>query len=129
MNASSATVDRCALPQAETQQHMLALAQANRVRLARAALKRRVGAGEVHVADVILDPPSEAEGMTITDLLTSQRRWGATRCRKFLASLPLTETKTVGSMTERQRLALAAMLGGHVDEVPTLLPVAQLAAV
>jgi hypothetical protein len=40
----------------------------------------------------------------------SQRRWGQTRCRKFLAQIPMSEQKTVGSMTERQRRTLAAML-------------------
>ena len=40
--------------------------------------------------------------MAIADLLMSQRRWGRTRCRKLLA-MPITETKTIGSLTERQR--------------------------
>ncbi len=40
----------------------------------------------------------------------SQRRWGQTRCRKFLAQVPMSEKKTIGSMTERQRRTLAAML-------------------
>ena len=48
--------------------------------------------------------------MTVADLLTSQRRWGHTRCRKFLQCIPMSENKTVGSMTDRQRRALAQML-------------------
>jgi hypothetical protein len=91
-------------------QHMQALQRANAVRLARAELKRRVAIGEICVADVILDAPWEAESMTISDLLTSQRRWGHTRCRKFLQCVPMSENKTVGSMTDRQRHALAQML-------------------
>ena len=91
-------------------QHMQALQRANAVRLARAELKRRVAIGEISVADVILDAPWEAESMTISDLLTSQRRWGHTRCRKFLQCVPMSENKTVGSMTDRQRRALAQML-------------------
>ena len=54
--------------------------------------------------------------MAIADLLLSQHRWGRTRCRRFLASIPMTETKTVGSMTERQRRALAARLNGDLDD-------------
>ncbi len=50
--------------------------------------------------------------MTVSDLLTSQRRWGSTRCRKLLQSIPMSENKTVGSMTERQRTALAGLLEG-----------------
>jgi hypothetical protein len=102
-------------------QHMRALAQANRVRLARAELKRQVAEGETSVADVVLSCPWEAESMTISDLLTSQHRWGRTRCRRFLASIPMSETKTIGSMTERQRNALAGMLAGdHVYAVSDL---------
>jgi hypothetical protein len=91
-------------------QHLRALARANQVRLARADLKRRVAAGEVAVADVLLGSHWEAESMTVADLLTSQRRWGSTRCRKVLQSLGMSETKTVGSMTERQRRAMVHLL-------------------
>lgn len=48
--------------------------------------------------------------MTISDLITSQRRWGRARCRRLLQSIPISEQKTIGSMTERQRQALAAAL-------------------
>lgn len=91
-------------------QHMRALQRANEVRLARAELKRKVGDGEVSVGQVILECPWEASSMTITDLLLSQRRWGDARCRKFLTGIGMPETKTVGSMTDRQRRALAAMV-------------------
>jgi hypothetical protein len=92
-------------------QYMRALERANKVRLARAELKRRVAIGEVEVADVILECPWEADSMAVADLLMSQRRWGQTRCRKFLSQIPMSEKKTVGSMTERQRRTLAALLG------------------
>ncbi len=91
-------------------QYMRALERANKVRLARAELKRRVATGEADVAEVILDCPWETESMAVADLLTSQRRWGQTRCRKFLSQIPMSEKKTIGSMTERQRRTLAEML-------------------
>jgi hypothetical protein len=92
-------------------QYMRALERANAVRLARAELKRRVAFGEIDVAELILYCPWEAHSMAVADLLMSQRRWGQTRCRKILAQLPMSEKKTVGSMTDRQRHALVAMLG------------------
>jgi hypothetical protein len=92
-------------------QYMRALERANQVRLARAELKRRIATAELDVAEVILECPWEAESMAVADLLMSQRRWGQTRCRKFLSQIPMSEKKTVGSMTERQRRTLAAMLG------------------
>src|ERR1700689_3963167 len=94
----------------EGPQHMRALERANHVRLARAELKRAVAKGTVHAWEVVLRCPWEADGMAISDLLLSQRRWGATRCRKLLLTIPMSETKTIGSMTDRQRVALAAML-------------------
>jgi hypothetical protein len=99
-------------------QHMRALSQANRVRLARAELKRQIADGTRTVAEVVLECPWEAESMSIADLLMSQHRWGRTRCRRFLATIPMTETKTIGSMTERQRHALAACLGGQAVSDP-----------
>lgn len=91
-------------------QYMRALERANKVRLARAELKRRVADGELDVADVISDCPWEAESMAVADLLMSQHRWGQTRCRKFLSQVPMSEKKTIGSMTERQRQTLVSML-------------------
>ncbi len=91
-------------------QNIRALARANQVRLARAELKRRVAFGKIDVAEVILHCPWEAHSMAVADLLMSQRRWGQTRCRKLLAQLPMSENKTIGSMTDRQRRALAVML-------------------
>jgi hypothetical protein len=89
---------------------MRALARANEVRLARAELKRRVASGEITVAEILLGHHWETENMTISDLLMSQRRWGHQRCRKLLMQVPVSENKTVGSMTERQRHALAQLL-------------------
>jgi hypothetical protein len=91
-------------------QYLRALERANEVRLARAELKRHLAMDEIDAAEVILACPWEVESMAVADLLMSQRRWGQIRCRKLLAQIPMSERKTVGSMTERQRGALAAML-------------------
>jgi hypothetical protein len=94
-------------------QHMEALARANRVRLARAELKRSIGRGEVEVTDVIRDCPWETESMTLAELLTSQRRWGRTRARKLLQAVALSENKKLGTLTPRQRALLAGALGSR----------------
>ena len=111
-------------------QHLRALQRANEVRLARAELKRRVSAGELTVSEVVLTVPWETESMTISDLLTAQRRWGHTRCRRFLQGVPMSESKTVGSMTDRQRNAIASMLDGATSTTPAAVraPVGALAA-
>lgn len=105
-------------------QHLVALQRANKVRLARAELKRRIGAGEITVGEVVLSAPWEAASMTVADLLMSQKRWGRTRCRKFLSAIPLSETKTVGALTERQRRAVAQTLGDVRDEASCLVAAA-----
>jgi len=91
-------------------QHMEALAHANRVRLARASLKRAILAGKADVIEVIRTCPWEVETMTVGELLRSQRRWGRARARKFLSSLALNENRELGRLTERQRGVLAAEL-------------------
>ncbi len=101
------------------QQHLRALDRANEVRLARADLKRRIADGKVRAADVILTAPWEAESMAVADVLMSQRRWGRTRARRFLAAIPLAETKTLGSMTDRQRQAVALAMGSAAPTDPT----------
>ena len=103
--SSTATVPSFAAPQ-----HLVALAHANKVRLARAELKKRIGNGQQSAGEVILDCPWEAASMTVADVLMSQRRWGSARCRKLLMSLHISETRTVGSLTQRQRNELALRL-------------------
>ena len=89
---------------------MRALAEANRIRLARAAMKRSIARGDASAASVVLDSPPETENMTLAELLSSQRRWGRTRVRKVLGSLALSEGKRLGSLTPRQRMLLAREL-------------------
>jgi len=78
-----------------------------------------VAEGDVSAAEIVLTSPWEAESMAIADLLMSQHRWGRTRCRRFLVSIPMSETKTIGSFTERQRRALAARLNGEAPPLVT----------
>ncbi len=91
-------------------QHMQALAHANRIRLARAALKRSVRSGDSNAAEVVRSCPFEVETMTVSELLRSQQRWGRTRARKFLSSLALNENRQLGRLTDRQRQLLASEL-------------------
>src|SRR5690242_15606874 len=97
-------------PRRGTPQCMEALARANEVRLARATLKKDICAGRRSVTEVISDSPWEAESMSLSELLCSQRRWGRARSRKLLASAALGEAKKVGSLTERQRRILVGAL-------------------
>jgi hypothetical protein len=97
-------------------QHLRALERANKVRLARADLKRRIADGQLGAAEVILSSPWEAESMAVADVLMSQRRWGQTRARRLLAGCQMPENKTLGSMTERQRQAVALAVRNAASE-------------
>jgi hypothetical protein len=97
------------------EQRLVALGRANHVRVARAELKRQLRGGEVKAAETILLSSHVIGTMTVTELLSSQRGWGPTRAANVLRSVSLSERKTLGSLTERQRLMLAAVLsiGGN----------------
>jgi hypothetical protein len=104
-------------------QHLRALEQANRVRLARADLKRKVATQQASVVDVLVECPWQAESMSISDLLMSQRRWGRARCRRLLISLGIPENKPIGTLTQRQRDALVAVLSARYQPSPAAAPV------
>jgi hypothetical protein len=94
----------------QRRQRLDALAHATWIRQVRAELKRRIADGDLSAAEVILLHKPEVETMPVAEVLTSQPRWGDVRCRRFLTPMCLQESKTIGSLTERQRLALAARL-------------------
>ncbi|MBA2440615.1 MAG: hypothetical protein ACR2FZ_00095 [Thermoleophilaceae bacterium] len=105
------------------QQRFEALEVANRVRLARAGIKEKVREGELSVAEVVLSCPWQIQGMSISDLLMSQRRWGLSRCRRLLVSVGIPEDKRIGTLTERQRVALVSVLEAKVEPgIPAAFP-------
>jgi hypothetical protein len=110
VDATSIAPAQMTAPAIHAPQHMQALARANRVRLARAELKRAIARGDVEAAEVVREGGWETESMTLAELLTSQRRWGRTRARKFLLGLALSENKRLGTLTPRQRALLCAEL-------------------
>ena len=99
-----------AIRPAASSQPAQALQLANRVRRARSVLKARVAKGQLAAAEVILTHPSEAASMPVAQLLASQRGWGEARSRAFLAQVAVPEDKLIGSLTERQRRAVASQL-------------------
>jgi hypothetical protein len=84
-------------------QHIRALQIANEVRLARSRMKKQICQGELSAAEVIDNCPGEVRTMTVAELLGSQRRWGGKRCRTFLKSIPMSETRKIGELTDRER--------------------------
>lgn len=102
-------------------QHMIAFAKANRVRFARAALKRDLREGRLSLSDALEE--EYMRSMTVFGLLCVQHRWADVRARKALSraasllgmAFPLPENKTVGSLTDRQKRALLQACGCESD--------------
>jgi len=103
-------------------QPLRALELANRVRRARAELKTRIGDGQVSAAQAILTCPPDVASMPIGQLLASQRGWGDVRSRAFLARAAVREDKSIGSLTGRQRRAIASLLMPTVSGAQFELP-------
>jgi hypothetical protein len=97
-------------------QRRRALERANHVRGARAELKRRVREGEVSAVETIMRGSHDTDTMTVSELLSSQRGWGPSRVARILRSVAVSERKTLGSLTHRQRLMLAAVLSIHGEQ-------------
>jgi hypothetical protein len=75
-----------------------------------------VAKGDADVGVLVLACPWEARSMTVAELLSCQRRWGASRTRKVLALLQISERKSLGSMTDRQRRVLSTLLGSSEQD-------------
>lgn len=93
-------------------QHMEALQKAHRIRLARAEMRHDVAEGRTTVAEVVADVPPHAETMMLCDLLALQHRWGKARVRRFCVRVSISEARTLGALTERQRRVVAEALAG-----------------
>ena len=85
-------------------QPLVALTEANRVRVERARLKRDVKAGRVSIAQAL--QADCALSMRVLDLLRAQRFYGPVRCRKLLRRAGVPEHARVAGLTARQRAAL-----------------------
>jgi hypothetical protein len=92
------------------QQRLHALAMANMMRSSRSRLKGEIRSGAVTVTALLRDPPPEAEGCPLRELLISQRGWGWRRCIGFLTAHEISEHKLIRELTARQRELLAREL-------------------
>jgi hypothetical protein len=91
-------------------QHLVALADANRIRLARAALKRAIKKGEVRVSEVLLSEiPDWLETMPVEALCLASPRVGKYRVYPVLHQVPTHPHSHVGFLTIRQRWVLAEL--------------------
>ena len=89
---------------------MDALVRANKIRTARAQLKRDLKAGKVSIHKLLLDPPSYLETAKVFDMLLAVPKYGRVKANKVLVQCRISPSKTIGGLSERQRTELVSML-------------------
>jgi hypothetical protein len=109
-------------PAARGTQRLQALQRANEVRLVRAEVKSLIAAGRMSVTEAIDRGSWAIQKMAVIELLLSQRSWGYARCRGLLSAVSMSEAKTVGAMTVRQRGLLATLLAEQAPPSPIDAP-------
>lgn len=98
-----------ALERSEKQRHD-ALLRANEVRVYRANLKRDLKAGRKSICNLLLDPPELLETAKVFDMLLAVPKYGRVKANKMLVQCRISPSKTFGSMSERQRQEIVALL-------------------
>jgi len=97
-------------------QALAALSEANRIRSARAKVKRRIAAEKNAAASRRLaavhieHPPEECATMAVVELLTTCRRLGGVGAAKYLRTAQVPPLTPLGRLTQRQRRSLVAAL-------------------
>lgn len=99
-----------AVPARTHAQRMEALNKGNEIRCERAVLKRDLKAGRRNVHDLLLEPPGWLETMKVYDILLATPKRGRVKVNKILSQCRMSPSKTVGGMSERQRVELVSLL-------------------
>src|SRR5215212_6301228 len=91
-------------------QRMEALRRANEVRVERARLKKDLKVGDVTIEDVLLNPPDYLLTAKVFDMLVAVPKFGRVKATRFLNQCRISQSKTVGGLSERQRSELIQLL-------------------
>jgi hypothetical protein len=96
-------------PSRSLDQRMEALTRANEIRVARAQLKRDLKQRRVRIEQVIADPPEYVLTAKVYDMLVAVPRLGRVKVGRLLTQCRISQSKTVGGLSERQRAELLDM--------------------
>jgi hypothetical protein len=88
---------------------MEALKRANDIRVRRAKLKKDLKDGRVRVEEILGDPPEYVETAKVFDILLAVPKFGRVKAARFLNQCRISQSKTVGGLSERQRAELIAL--------------------
>ena len=90
-------------------QRMEALARANDIRVRRAQLKKDLKDGQVQIESILLDPPEYVSTAKVFDMLMAVPKLGRVKAARLLNSCRISQSKTVGGLSERQRAELVSL--------------------
>jgi len=87
-------------------QRMDALQRANDVRVRRAKLKKDLKDGKVKIEQILGAPPEYVETAKVIDILMAVPKFGRVKAARFLNTCRISQSKTVGGLSDRQRTEL-----------------------
>jgi hypothetical protein len=94
----------------QLERRITALNKANKVRIARARLKRQLRDGDACIEQILAAPPACVSTATVLELLLAVPRIGPTRAGRLLTSARVSEAKRIGALSERQQAQLIDLL-------------------
>jgi hypothetical protein len=90
-------------------QRMEALKRANDIRVRRAQLKKDLKDGTAQIEEILLEPPDWVETAKVFDMLMAVPKLGRVKAARLLNSCRISQSKTVGGLSERQRAELVSL--------------------
>jgi hypothetical protein len=96
-------------PARSLDQRMEALKRANDIRVKRAQLKKDLKAGRVDIEVILGAPPEYVETAKVFDMLMAVPKFGRVKAARFLNQCRISQSKTVGGLSERQRTELIGL--------------------
>ena len=88
---------------------MEALKRANDIRVKRARLKKDLKDGHSRIEEILTDPPEFVSTAKVFDMLMAVPKFGRVKAARFLNTCRISQSKTVGGLSERQRAELIAL--------------------
>src|SRR3954447_17795111 len=90
-------------------QRMEALKRANDIRVKRAQLKKGLKSGDVSIEEVLAEPPEFVSTAKVFDMLMAVPRFGRVKAARLLNQCGISQPKTVGGLSDRQRHELIGL--------------------
>ena len=104
-----ATKTQAQAPVRSLDQRMDALKRANDIRVRRAQLKKDLKSAVVRIDQILDDPPEYVSTAKVFDMLMAVPKFGRVKAARFLNQCRISQSKTVGGLSDRQRAELIAL--------------------